>query len=141
MSMDRRSSPVKRWAVKWDETEIPDGEYVSAADYDALVAKTNARVQELQDMNLRFGARIRELEAKLAQASSSANSAFVNGHRIRELEAQSDGAAQRIRELERLVHLACNHFENITVATTLEIAHDQAHRGVSLTSGSERGSA
>jgi hypothetical protein len=77
MSMDRRSSPVKRWAVKWDETEIPDGEYVSAADYDALVAKTNARVQELQDMNLRFGARIRELEAALRAVKS-----LINGPKV-----------------------------------------------------------
>ena len=29
---------IKRWRVKWDETEVPDGEYVRAADYDALAA-------------------------------------------------------------------------------------------------------
>jgi hypothetical protein len=27
---------AKRWTVKWDETEIPDGEYVRASDYEAL---------------------------------------------------------------------------------------------------------
>lgn len=27
---------VKRWHVKWDETEIPDGDYVRAIDYDKL---------------------------------------------------------------------------------------------------------
>lgn len=30
-------STPKRYTVKWDETEIPDGEYVRAEDYDALV--------------------------------------------------------------------------------------------------------
>lgn len=28
---------VKRWMVKWDETEIPDGSYVREADYDNLL--------------------------------------------------------------------------------------------------------
>jgi hypothetical protein len=28
---------VKRWHVKWDETEVPDGEYVLAADFDRAV--------------------------------------------------------------------------------------------------------
>lgn len=37
------------------------------------------------------------------------------------------------RELERKVHLACNQFENITVAETLEIAKDRAHGGVAFT--------
>ena len=30
------ASGVKRWRVKWDETEIPDGDYVRAADYDVV---------------------------------------------------------------------------------------------------------
>lgn len=32
-----------------------------------------------------------------------------------------------------LVHRACNTFENITLAATLEIAKDLAHQGVSFT--------
>ena len=28
---------VERWTVKWDETEVPDGEYVRAEDYDAAI--------------------------------------------------------------------------------------------------------
>ena len=28
---------VKRWHVKWDESEIPDGEYVRGADFDRAV--------------------------------------------------------------------------------------------------------
>lgn len=28
---------VKRWRVKWDETEVPDGEYVRAEDFDRAV--------------------------------------------------------------------------------------------------------
>ena len=35
---------AKRWHVKWDETEIPDGDYIRAADYDQLAAMLrNAR--------------------------------------------------------------------------------------------------
>ena len=28
---------AKRWTVKWDETEIPDGDYVRASDFDEAV--------------------------------------------------------------------------------------------------------
>lgn len=35
---------VKRWRVKWDETEIPDGDYVHAADY----AEAVRRIAELE---------------------------------------------------------------------------------------------
>jgi hypothetical protein len=50
-------------------------------------------------------------------------------------------ADSRVAHLEALLHRAHNQFENITVAHTLEAAHDRAHRGVAFTddAGAEHG--
>jgi hypothetical protein len=42
---------VTRFRVKWDETEIPDGHYVRALDYDNLIielAEARKCIQELE---------------------------------------------------------------------------------------------
>jgi hypothetical protein len=42
---------VKRYTTKFDETEIPDGDYVTARDYDLLAAQ----FAELQERHKRIG--------------------------------------------------------------------------------------
>jgi len=39
---------VKRWTIKWDETEVPDGEYVGAYDYDAMKSERDQAVALLR---------------------------------------------------------------------------------------------
>lgn len=78
-----------------------------------------------------------DLESRLAavQAELDAKTARVDDY-ITINEAQHDHLVAlqlRCEALEDLLHRACNMFENITVADTLEIAKDRAHRGVSFT--------
>jgi len=46
---------AKRWRVKWDETEIPDGDYVRASDYEALSARVLAAARIFMAVRTVFG--------------------------------------------------------------------------------------
>jgi len=39
---------IKRWTAKWDETELPDGDYVHAADYDAAIDALRLLFKEME---------------------------------------------------------------------------------------------
>lgn len=97
---------VKQYLVDW----TPDQEW-AVQDWD----RSDAYVVLASDYAA-LEARCRELEGTLSRVNNCRGADF-----------------KRIARLERKVHLACNQFENITVAETLEIAKDRAHRGVAFT--------
>src|ERR1700691_5926415 len=61
---------VKRWRVKWDETEIPDGEYVRVADYDALASELAEYRADGSGIEIAQAAIIKADKARIRQAES-----------------------------------------------------------------------
>src|SRR5271163_421669 len=56
---------VKRWKVKWDEIEVPDGMYVLASDFDILAGVAEAQEKNYEAIGAKLNARIASLEAAL----------------------------------------------------------------------------